>query len=112
MITLQNFFERAREGTLTGIQCRHCHELAMPPKDRCDRCHVRAWDPVTLSGDGTIESFRIMPDGLVGVVRLEEGVSLHGRIIDIPAENIAVGLPVRFRPLVTPDVTSVGFGPA
>jgi len=48
----------------------------------------------------------------VAVVRLAEGVSLLGRIVNIPIESLRVGLPVKFRPLVTQDQTVVGFGPA
>jgi len=48
----------------------------------------------------------------VAVVKLKEGVSLLGRIVEIPLDKLAVGLPVRFRPLVKGDQTAVGFGPA
>jgi hypothetical protein len=76
---------------------------------------------VPLAGDGTIASFtviRVAPRAhaaatpyALAVVRLTEGVSILGRIVDIPLDQLAVGLPVRFRPLVTADRTSVGFGP-
>jgi uncharacterized OB-fold protein len=48
----------------------------------------------------------------IAVVKLKEGVSILGRIIDIPLDKITVGLPVRFRPLVVRDQTTVGFGPS
>jgi uncharacterized OB-fold protein len=48
----------------------------------------------------------------VGVVKLEEGVSLLGRIVDIPFEALKVGLPVRFRSLQIDTQTVIGFGPA
>jgi uncharacterized OB-fold protein len=48
----------------------------------------------------------------VVVVRLREGVSLIGRVVDIPLDSLAVGMPVRFRPLVSAEHTLVGFGPA
>jgi uncharacterized OB-fold protein len=48
----------------------------------------------------------------VAVVRLAEGVSLLGRITDLPLDSLRVGLPVRFRPLVSGGETMVGFGPA
>lgn len=121
MITLQTFFDEARAGRLTGIRCRHCAELAIPPKEFCPACHRRAWELVPLAGHGTISSFtliRVPPRGraaevpyAVAVVRLAEGVSLLGRIVDIPIESLRVGLPVKFRPLVTQDQTVVGFGP-
>jgi uncharacterized OB-fold protein len=122
VVTLKHFFERAREGTLTALRCGKCGELAVPPKEFCAACHQRAWQPVTLAGDGTIASYtviRVAPAQFVGeapyaiaVVTLREGVSLMGRIVDIPLDDLTIGLPVRFRPLVTENQTAVGFGPA
>ena len=121
-ITQRHFFERARAGQLTAVRCGKCGELAIPPRELCPACGERAWEPVPLAGEGTIASFtviRVAPRAwaadapyAVAVVRLNEGVSLLGRIVDIPLEKLAVGLPVRFRPLVRDDRTSVGFGPA
>lgn len=122
VLNLKHFFEEARAGRLTGIRCSECREIALPPKEFCPACHKRAWEPVELSGAGTVASFtviRIPPRGraaeapyAVAVVRLGEGVSLLGRVVDIPLESLRVGLPVRFRPLVLGERTVVGFGPA
>ena len=121
-MTLKHFFERAREGTLTALRCGKCGELAIPHKEFCPACQQRAWQPVTLAGVGTIASYtviRVAPRHhvsevpyAIAVVTLREGVSLIGRIVDIPLDTLAIGLPVRFRPLVTDAQTSVGFGPA
>ena len=121
VVTLKHFFERAREGTLTALRCAKCGELAIPPKEFCPACQQRAWEPVPLAGHGTIASFtviRVAPARhaadapyAIAVVRLREGVSLIGRVVDIPLDRLAIGLPVRFRPLVTENQTSVGFGP-
>ncbi len=122
MVTLKNFFERAREGTLTGVRCGKCGELAIPPRELCPACHERAWEPVALAGEGTIASYtviRVAPRAhaadapyAVAAVRLTEGVSLLGRLVDIPLEKVAVGLPVRFRPIIRDGQTLIGFGPA
>jgi uncharacterized OB-fold protein len=122
VVTLKHFFEQARQGTLTALRCTKCGELAIPPKEFCAACQQRAWAPVDLTGDGAIASYtviRVAPTRHAGdapyaiaVVRLREGVSLIGRVVDIPLEALAIGLPVRFRPLVTDTQTSVGFGPA
>jgi uncharacterized OB-fold protein len=121
-VTTKQFFERARAGTLTALRCGKCGELAIPPKEFCAACQRREWQPVTLAGDGTIASYtviRVAPRHhvsevpyAIAVVRLREGVSLIGRVVDIPLDTLAIGLPVRFRPLVTDAQTSVGFGPA
>lgn len=122
MVTLKHFFEQARAGTLTALRCGKCGELAIPPKEFCAACQQRAWEPVPLAGDGTIDSYtviRVAPTQhaadapyAIAVVKLREGVSLMGRIVDIPLDQLAIGLPVRFRPIIGENQTSVGFGPA
>lgn len=121
-ISLKNFFETVGAGRLTGIKCGRCGNLAIPPKELCDACGQRDWRPVPLAGDGTIASYtviRVPPTKHTGdapyavaVVKLREGVSLIGRVADIPLDRLAVGTPVRFRPLVVRSQTVVGFGPA
>ena len=121
-ITARAFFERARAGQLTALRCGACGELVIPPKQLCPACHARAWQPVSLAGEGMIASFtviRVAPRAhaadvpyAIAAVRLKEGVSILGRVVDIPLDKVAVGLPVRFRPLVLQDQTAVGFGPA
>jgi uncharacterized OB-fold protein len=122
VLTLKHFFEEARAGRLTGIRCGKCSELAIPPKEFCPTCQERDWTPVPLAGVGRITSFtviRVAPRGrgaeapyAVAVVRLDEGVSLLGRVVDIPFDALRADLPVRFRPLITAEQTSIGFGPA
>jgi uncharacterized OB-fold protein len=120
-VTLKGFFEQVRDGRLTGIKCGGCGEVAIPPKQFCASCGTRAWQPVPLSGDGTLASYtiiRVAPARhaadapyAVGVVKLREGPSIFGRIVDVPFEKLAVGLPLRFRPIVVKDQTSIGFAP-
>jgi uncharacterized OB-fold protein len=122
VITLKTFFEEARAGRLTAIKCGQCGELAIPPKELCPSCGRRLWEVVPLQGTGTVVSFtviRIPPRGrlpeapyAVAVVRLDEGVSLLGRIVNVPVETLRAGLPVRFHPLLSDEQTVIGFGPA
>ena len=122
VITLKGFFEEAREGRLSAIRCGSCGELAIPPKELCPSCHERRWELVPLHGTGSVVSFtviRIPPRGrlaeapyAVAVVKLDEGVSLLGRIDGIPLDALTAGLSVRFRPLLFDDEVIIGFGPA
>ena len=48
----------------------------------------------------------------IAAVQLKEGLSLLGRVVDIPLDKLKVGLAVRFRPLTKNGQTAVGFGPA
>ena len=121
-VTLGRFFEQACAGALTAIRCAACGALAVPPKILCPECGARRWEPVPLSGEGTIASYtiiRVAPRGhgdeapyAIAAVRLREGVSLLGRVVDVPLDALAIGLPVRFRPIVVKDRPAIGFGPA
>jgi uncharacterized OB-fold protein len=122
VITLKGFFEEAREGRLSAIRCGGCGELAIPPKELCPSCHERRWELVPLHGTGSVASFtviRIPPRGrlaeapyAVAVVKLDEGVSLLGRIVGIPLDTLTAGLSVRFRPVLLGEQVVIGFGPA
>ncbi len=118
-ITLKGFFDRAREGRLTGIRCGGCHEVSIPPKEFCAGCGTRAWEVVPLSGEGTLASYtviRVAPAQhvadapyAVGVVKLKEGAAIFGRIVDVPFDKLSVGLALRFRPILVNEQTAIGF---
>jgi hypothetical protein len=122
VVHLRDFFEAARAGRLTALRCGGCGELAIPPREFCPACHQRDWRPVPLAGEGTVVSFtviRIAPRGFSGQVpyaiasvRLAEGVSVLGRLVDVPLDSIRVGMAVRFRPLVEGGETTLGFAAA
>jgi len=118
-MTVKGFFEQARRGRLTGIKCGGCGDVAIPPKEYCASCHARAWQVVPLAGEGTLASYtviRVAPARhageapyAVGVVKLKEGASIFGRILDVPFDKLEVGMPLRFRPIVNGEQTAVGF---
>lgn len=107
-LSLGEFFDGVRSGQLSVQRCATCGELAVPPKAFCPSCRGAAWERVRLGGDGEIASFtviRVPPSSLlpeapyaIAVVRMAEGVSLLGRVEDVPIEALRVGLPVRFVP--------------
>jgi hypothetical protein len=41
----------------------------------------------------------------------KEGASIFARLLDVPFDTLEIGLPLRFRPLVTEGQTSVAFAP-
>lgn len=121
-LTQSGFFAGVRDGKLTGLRCTACGALAVPPKEYCERCGKRGWETLALSGDGVVESYtviRVAPRKFTGdvpyaiaAVRLSEGLSLLGRVVDIPVDKVTVGMPVKFRPIVEDDRTAIAFVPA
>ncbi|MBI2462159.1 MAG: Zn-ribbon domain-containing OB-fold protein [Candidatus Rokubacteria bacterium] len=121
-LSLKEFFDAVREGHLLAQRCAGCRELAIPPKAFCPSCHGKEWERVELSGKGEIASYtiiRVPPASLAGqapyavaVVRMAEGVSLLGRLVDFPLEAIKVGLPVVFTPLIQGDQPLIAFKPS
>ncbi len=119
MVTQKEFFEQAGRGQLTAVKCGRCGALAIPPREFCPNCSERAWQPTPLSGEGTIASYtviRVAPRGYasevpyaIAAVHMKEGVSLLGRVVDIPLDRLRVGLPVRFRPLTRHGQSVIGF---
>jgi uncharacterized OB-fold protein len=105
-LTLGEFFAEVRAGRLVVQRCAGCGELSVPPKLHCPACQGRRWERAPLRGEGEIASFtviRVPPGRLaaeapyaIAVVRLAEGASLLGRVVGLPFEDLAVGLPVRF----------------
>jgi uncharacterized OB-fold protein len=123
VISLKEFFEGARTGTLRALKCTNCSELAIPPKEFCVACGHREWTTTPLSGDGRVTSFtiiRVAPRRhaaaapyAIAHVTLTEGVALLGRLVDIPLDAISLGMPVRFRLLGDNGAPpAIAFGPA
>jgi hypothetical protein len=106
--TLKAFFEGVREGRLVVQRCTACRTLAVPPKAICAHCEAMTWESSPLTGDGEIASYtviRVPPSRLaaeapyaIAVVRMVEGVSLLGRMVDVAPDTVRVGLPVRLAP--------------
>jgi uncharacterized protein len=121
MLTQKEFFDKAAGGELAAVRCGRCGALAIPPRAFCPECAAREWQPASLSGEGAITSYtviRVAPRGhaadvpyAIAAVQLKEGVSLLGRVVDIPLERLTIGLAVRFRPLVRNGQSAIGFGP-
>jgi hypothetical protein len=87
-------------------RCAACGALSVPPKAVCPQCEGERWDRAVLGGDGEVASYtviRVAPARfaaeapyVVAVARMAEGVSLLGRLTDVPVDAVQVGMPVRF----------------
>ena len=113
----REFYRRLDQGELATTYCAACEELRFPPRARCAACgQATIWRQ--LSGRGTVHAFTQQERGLrytaphvLGVVDLEEGVRVFG-LLDAPFESLAIGQPVKARPLTdVPGITLLAFEP-
>lgn len=112
-----DFYAYCRQHELRFQRCADCGRWRHVPRDMCAACGSFDWEWVRSSGKGTLFSWTttmqpMMPQfaDLVPyspvVVELEEGVRMLSWLVDVDADDFALGLPVEVVfDDVTPDVT-------
>lgn len=99
------FFEAAKRHELVAQRCTACGALRFPARAACNRCMSRetTWTPV--AGKGRVFSVAVMhqanhpayeamlPYAIV-VVELECGVRMISNVVDCPAEEVTIDMPV------------------
>jgi len=111
-ITSASFYQFLAEKKLMASRCRKCQALYLPPHAVCSRCHASDMEWVEVKGDGKLAAFTSVCVGpsftldegysrskpyVVGVVQLDEGPKVSGRVLGLDAgkpDEIKVGTPV------------------
>jgi len=99
------FFEALKKGELRLQKCTKCGQIAHPPKAMCSSCHTFEFEWVRASGRGTVYSYIVtrqpIHPALVGhtpfatvQVELEEGPIVTSNLVDVPPDEVRIGLPV------------------
>lgn len=108
------FWDAARRHELRLQRCLDCRHLWYPPGPVCPACLADRHEWVPISGLGTVSSFVVFHKAwfpafagetpyAVVQVELEEGPRLTANLVDVPPEEIRVGMPVI---VVFDDVTA------
>ena len=89
---------------LEGSRCPGCGAKFFPPRGRCPSCGKHELEPHRFEGKGTLASYSevyAVPRGytaslpyLVGLVKLEEGVTVLGQLTDISPKDAKIGMPL------------------
>ena len=100
------------EEKLMGTKCKKCGVVHMPPRPICTECHGLDLEWVEMKGKGKLAAFTTICVGTTvmaqegcgrdnpycsGIVELEEGVKISGRILGLDTRNpesIKIGTPV------------------
>jgi uncharacterized OB-fold protein len=117
------FWEAARQGRLLVQHCPGCGAHQFYPQASCRKCLSEELDWVDAKGEGTIYAYTVIhrapsrpfaPDVpyTVALVDLDEGCRMISNIVDVPPEDVRVGMPVEvvFEE-ITPEISLPKFRP-
>lgn len=104
-VDTQFFWLSGRDGYLRIQRCDRCGRYTHPPTPHCRHCGTPGPEPTVVSGDATVFSYTVnhhtfvpwlpAPYTLAIVALVEQDdVHLTTRLIDIPFEEVRIGLPV------------------
>ncbi len=94
-----------KEGVFTGKKCRSCgtHFVGFPVY--CLKCSSHDLEPVELSREGILQTYTVIytpPAGwqgevpyILGSVELEEGVDILTEVIDLPKDEVKIGMKMK-----------------
>lgn len=90
------------QGRFRIQQCRDCGHFGFPPAARCRHCGAGALRWVEPSGRGVVHSTGLALSAgssaavvpALGVIELEEGPRLPGRVMDVAGSELVPGLAV------------------
>ena len=111
-------YRRYLEGGALGFQrCRDCSSAVFYPRVLCPVCGSISLEWRTSGGRGVVYAATgvYRRDGEpynVALVDLEEGFRMMSRVEDVPAEEVSIGLRVRFEVCEEDDGSVAVFVPA
>lgn len=88
------FFDGTARGVLVIKQCDACGHDNRPDAMACSKCHGTDLSWKDASGRGSLVSWIVVHGdeaSVVGLVELEEGPWLYGRLVDVDTEALSVG---------------------
>jgi uncharacterized OB-fold protein len=121
------FWDACRAHELRAQRCSACGRFRWPPQGVCPSCYSWDFEWTKLSETGRVASFVVVhyvsvpafagdvPYAIANITvdGTDDNVQLTSNVIDIPWEEVKVGMPVRvIFDDVTPDCTLPKFGPA
>jgi uncharacterized OB-fold protein len=94
------FYEGLRRKQILVQKCNDCGTLRSPPSPSCRNCRSFGWEPIALSGKGTINSYTVhhhpplpgfaVPHAVI-LADMEEGVRMVGGLVIECLEGVVIG---------------------
>lgn len=117
----RRFWDGLKEGRLFIPECQDCGNLFFPPSTICPDCLSEDIGWHESDGKGEVYTFTAselnVPNGfstpvLQAIVKLDDGVSLLTRLVDVEPDEVRIGMPVE--PIIeeaTPEFNILLFKP-
>lgn len=117
------FYRFCKQHELRFQRCRDCGAWRHMPRESCQACGSFNWAWERAAGKGQVFSWTVIHRALhpgfaaelpyaAVVVELEEGVRIVSHVLDLPVDQLRVGLPVEVVfDDVTPEITLPKFRP-
>jgi len=111
------FYEYCKKHELRFQRCTGCDTWRHVPRDMCAKCGSFNWEWAQSSGKGTLFSWTTVMQPMLPqfadrvpyspvVIEMDEGVRILSELVDVPNEELRLGLPVEVAfDDVTPEVT-------
>ena len=103
--TVSRFQQNLAENVLSGSKCVSCEEMYLPPRPICPKCGSLDMVEKSYNGKGIVKTASIIYVALssfteicpyvIGIVELDEGVSISGILLDENNEEIKIGSKVQ-----------------
>jgi uncharacterized OB-fold protein len=99
------YYAAAADGRLVLQRCPSCERIVFYPRTVCPHCHTGSPEWIDASGRGRVYSFSVLHRAgspgfeadvpyVVALVDLEEGVRMLANVVNVPAEEVEIGMPV------------------
>jgi uncharacterized OB-fold protein len=100
----QPFFDAAKENKLLIQKCGSCGKYQFYPRKLCKHCGSPDVEWVEASGKGVVHTYTVIHRGMPGwreegpyvaaIVELDEGARMTTNIVDCPASDVTIDMPV------------------
>jgi len=100
--TVESFYKFVKEDKLMAAKCSNCGTVRLPPRPICTKCFSQNLQWVPLGNRGTLLTYTVIhvaPKQFeaeapypVGIVKLDKGLQLLGRIRGVEPSQIKIGM--------------------
>jgi len=100
--TIEQFYKHINQGKLLGGKCKKCGKVHLPPRPLCDNCYSTDFEWTEIPTKGKLltytvihiapTQFQSMAPYAMGIVQLENGLTICSMIRGAPLDQIKIGM--------------------